>query len=80
MTNPHTTQPEQHHTVLVHYHTDPLRCGHCKSKNVKYYDGSLGYEAIRCHNCHIESDLNSDNFNSFDCPCKNKPTPQRKEA
>jgi hypothetical protein len=64
----------------VHYHTDPLRCGHCGSTNVKYYDGSVGYEAIKCHNCHIESDLNSDHYNPFECRCKKKATVQRKGA
>lgn len=55
----------------------PLACPACKGSTI-FYDGSLGYEAIRCHNCHIEYDRNSDNSSPFDCNCKGKKTPQPK--
>ena len=39
-----------------------LPCPQCGSKNTRWYDGALGYEAIRCYDCNIESDANSDNY------------------
>lgn len=45
------------------------KCPHCQSANTKWYDGMLGYEAIRCHDCHIETDANKpESFGPFDCP------------
>ena len=38
-----------------------LSCMQCKSEDVTYYDGALGYEAIRCNKCNEESDINSPN-------------------
>src|SRR5258706_364525 len=77
MTKPQPTQTAEDYTVLVEYNTSIDYCRHCKSNNVRYYDGALGYEAIRCHNCHIESDLNSDNYNPFPRTCEGKGAKER---
>ena len=62
-------EPLPNLTVVGH----ATRCPHCKSTNVEFYDGCLGYEAIRCHECHTESDLNDpQNFGPFECTCQSK--------
>ena len=30
-------------------------CPFCK-KELQYYDGALGYEAMKCHSCHLTVD------------------------
>jgi len=35
-----------------------LCCPQCKSQDVTFYDGCLGYEAIRCNACNQETDAN----------------------
>lgn len=36
-------------------------CPFCK-KRLKYYDGALGYEAMRCYDCGFEIDNNGMGF------------------
>ena len=31
---------------------EPLECGICHSTDIQYYDGMLGYEAMRCQDCY----------------------------
>lgn len=38
--------------------TQKLKCPQCGSANTKWYDGALGYEAIRCYDCKKETDAN----------------------
>lgn len=38
-----------------------MTCHGCGNPKAKYYDGAMGYEAIRCGKCKTEFDLNSDN-------------------
>jgi hypothetical protein len=53
-----------------------LVCPHCGSKDTEYYDGCLGYEAVRCNDCRIETDLHDPtNF----CGRNDKQT-ERREA
>jgi hypothetical protein len=35
-----------------------LSCPQCESPDVIFYDGMLGYEAIRCNTCNMETDAN----------------------
>jgi hypothetical protein len=35
-----------------------MRCPQCQSRDVTFYDGMLGYEAIRCNSCNQETDAN----------------------
>src|SRR4051812_39512397 len=35
-----------------------LSCPQCESPDVTFYDGLLGYEAIRCNTCNMETDVN----------------------
>jgi hypothetical protein len=34
-------------------------CPQCQSHDVEFYEGLLGYEAIRCNICNQETDLNN---------------------
>lgn len=43
------------------YAQNNLTCPQCGSRSVKYHDGLLGYEAIRCQDCGKETDLNQSN-------------------
>lgn len=36
-----------------------LHCPQCQSQDTEYYEGLLGYEAVRCNACNIETDLNN---------------------
>lgn len=36
-----------------------MTCPECGNPNAKYYDGALGYEAVRCTKCNTETDLNN---------------------
>lgn len=36
-----------------------MTCPQCNSPKARWYDGALGYEAVRCEECHIETDMNS---------------------
>jgi len=35
-----------------------LCCPQCESQDVTFYEGMLGYEAIRCNTCNQETDAN----------------------
>ena len=32
-------------------------CPHCQSTDTVFHDGALGYEAVRCNTCNVETDL-----------------------
>jgi len=34
-------------------------CPQCQSQDVEFYEGLLGYEAVRCNACNQETDLNN---------------------
>jgi hypothetical protein len=34
-------------------------CPQCQSRDVMFYEGLLGYEAVRCNTCKQETDLNN---------------------
>jgi hypothetical protein len=36
-----------------------LHCPQCQSDDVEFYEGLLGYEAVRCNACNQETDLNN---------------------
>lgn len=38
---------------------EPTPCPKCNGK-LYYYDGCLGYEALRCRSCDYELDLNAE--------------------
>ncbi len=42
----------------------PLTCPQCGSTDAFFYDGALGYEAIRCNACNEETDCNNGNPHS----------------
>jgi hypothetical protein len=37
-----------------------ITCPQCGSADTSYYDGAMGYEAVRCNACNEETDLNND--------------------
>jgi hypothetical protein len=40
--------------------SNKIPCPQCGSQDTSYYDGALGYEAVRCNACNEETDLNND--------------------
>jgi hypothetical protein len=34
-------------------------CPQCQSTDTVFHDGALGYEAVRCNACNVETDLNN---------------------